>query len=147
MIKLITPPGMLLTTALLVTYSVLAFRIGRIEGSWALLAGSGIAAVASYGTAMVRPWSRYLVYVLAIGFVAKLGHSIYAGVDSGYFDFQFGSQWTALRALVPSMTMALLSCVCCILVFRHFRGASQDQPQIAARNKEEPSRKTNATAE
>ena len=122
MIKLITPPGMLLTVALLVIYGVYAFLIGSIEKSWALWAGSGIAAVASYGTAMLRPWSQYLVYLLAAGFFAKLGFSIYAGVVSGYFDFQFGSVSESLKAILPSAMMALLSCVCCLLVFRHFRG-------------------------
>ena len=122
MIKLITPPGMLLTVALLVIYGVYAFLIGSIEKSWVLWAGSGIAAVASYGTAMLRPWSQYLVYLLATGFIAKLGHSIYAGVVSGYFDFQFGSVSESLKAVLPEAMMALLSCVCCLLVFRHFRG-------------------------
>jgi hypothetical protein len=122
MIKLITPPGMLLTVALLVIYCVYAFLIGSIEKSWILLAGSGIAAVASYGTAMLRPWSQYLVYLLAAGFLAKLGFSIYVGVVSGFFGFQFGSVSESLKAVLPSAMMALLSCVCCLLVFRHFRG-------------------------
>jgi hypothetical protein len=120
-IKLITPPGMLLTVALLVIYSVYAFLIGSIEKSWVLWAGCGIAAVASYGTAMLRPWSQYLVYLLATGFIAKLGFSVYAGVVSGYFDFQFGSVSESLKAILPEATMALLSCICCLLVFRHFR--------------------------
>jgi len=123
MIKLITPPGMLLTVALLVIYSVYAFQIGSIEKSWALLAGSGIAVVASYGAAMLRPWSQYLVYLLTLGFIVKLGHSIYAGIASGYFAFQFGSLSESLKALIPSTTMVLLSCVCCLIVFRHFRNA------------------------
>ena len=89
MIKLITPPGMLLTVALLVIYSAYAFLIGSIEKSWVLLAGGGVAIVASYGTAMLRPWSRYLVYALAIGFVAKLAQSMTAAIRAGYFGFQF----------------------------------------------------------
>jgi hypothetical protein len=131
MIKLITPPGMLLTVALLVIYSVYAFLIGSIEKSWVLLAGCGTAIVASYGTAMLRPWSQYLVYLLAVGFTAKLGQSIYAGVVSGYFDFQFGSVSESLQAVVPSTMMVLLSCVCCLLVFRHFRGARETGAGIA----------------
>ena len=54
MIKLITPPGMLLTVALLVIYSAYAFLIGSIEKSWVLLAGGVVAIVASYGTAMLK---------------------------------------------------------------------------------------------
>lgn len=131
MIKLITPPGMLLTVALLVIYSIYAFLIASIERSWALWVGCGIAAVTSYGTAMLRPWSQYLVYLLAAGFTAKLGHSIYAGVASGYFDFQFGSVGESLKALLPSAMMTLLSCICCVLVFRHFRRPRNDVARAA----------------
>ncbi len=62
MVRLITPPGMLLTTALLVIYSGYAFVIGWIEDSWPLRVGGALAVIASYGVAMLRPWSRYLVY-------------------------------------------------------------------------------------
>ena len=120
-IKLITPPGMLLTTALLFIYSVYAFLIGSIEDSVPLLVGGVIAVVATYGVAMLRPWSRYLVYLLTAGFVAKLGYSIYSGITSGYFDFQFGSANASLKSLAPSVALAILSGVCCVLVFRHFR--------------------------
>jgi hypothetical protein len=121
MIKLITPPGMLLTVALLVIYSLYAFLIGSIEKSWMLLAGGVVAIVASYGTAMLRPWSRYLVYLLTAGFFAKLGLSIYDGIASGYFDFQFASTAQVARSLTPALLMALLSGVCCVLVHRQFR--------------------------
>ena len=123
MIKLITPPGMLLTVALLVIYSVYAFLIGSIEKSWVLLVGGVVAIVASYGTAMLRPWSRYLVYALAMGFVSKLAQSIIAAIRAGYFGFQFRSTQQALWSLAPSLLLVVLSCVCCLLVFRHFRVA------------------------
>lgn len=121
MIKLITPPGMLLTVALLIIYCVYALLIGSIENSQILIAGGIVAALASYGTAMLRPWSRYLVYLLTAGFITKLTVSILAGIRSGYFNFQFGSVGEALKSLLPGALMALLSCVCCIIVFRHFR--------------------------
>ena len=89
MIRLITPPGMLLTVALLAIYSVCAFLIGRIEDSWPLQVASLVAIVASYGTARLRPWSRYLVYLLAAGFVIKMALSIVQAVSAGFFDFQF----------------------------------------------------------
>ena len=120
MIKLITPPGMLLTVALLVIYSVYAFLIGSIEKSWVLLAGGVMAIVASYGTAMLRPWSRYLVYLLTAGFFAKLGFSIYDAMESGFFEFQFGSARATALSLLPSLFMASLSGACCFLVYRHF---------------------------
>ena len=121
MIKLITPPGMLLTVALLVIYSAYAFLIGSIEESWVLLAGGVVAIVASYGTAMLKSWSRYLVYALAIGFIAKLAQSVIAAIRAGYFGFQFGSTQEALWSLTPSLLMVVLSCLCCVLVYRHFR--------------------------
>ncbi len=123
MIKLITPPGMLLTVALLVIYSVYAFLIGSIEESWPLLIGGIVAVLASYGVAMLRPWSRHLVYVLTAGFVTKLGLSIYSGVVSGFFGFQYESLAEAAHSLAPSLLMALLSGVCCAFVYRHFRQA------------------------
>ena len=103
MIKLITPPGMLLTVALLVIYCVYAFLIGWIEKSWLLLAGGLIAVAATYGVAMVRPWSRYLVYLLTAGFFAKLGLSIYDGVRSGFYGFHFGSTAQIARSLLPTL--------------------------------------------
>ena len=126
MIKLITPPGMLLTVALLAIYSAYAFLIGSIEKSWILTAGGMVAVVATYGVAMVRPWSRYLVYLLTAGFFAKLGLSIYEGVKSGFFGFQFGSPAQVARSLLPTLVMALLSVVCCALVYRQFRPARSD---------------------
>ncbi len=121
MIKLITPPGMLLTVALLVIYSAYAFLIGIIEDSGLLVAGGAIAVVASYGTAMMRPWSQYLVYLLTAGFIAKLGHSVYQAQAAGFFDFQFGSARAIALSLLPSLVMAALSCACCFFVYRHFR--------------------------
>lgn len=125
MIKLITPLGMLLTVALLALYSVYAFRIGTIEDSWILLTGSVLSLAAAYGTAMLRPWSQHLVYLLTVGFIAKLAHSVYAGVMSGYFAFQFSSVAEALKSLRPSAIMVLISCVCCFLVYRHFHRRSE----------------------
>jgi hypothetical protein len=120
MIKLITPPGMLLTVALLAIYSAYAFLIGSIEDSWPLQIGALVSIAASYGVAMLRPWSQYLVYALAAGFIGKLGLSIVAAVRSGFFSFQFGSTREIVWSLLPSLLMTMLSILCCALVFRHF---------------------------
>ena len=129
MIKLITPPGMLLTVALLVIYSAYAFLIGSIEKSWVLLAGGVAAIVASYGTAMLKPWSRFLVYALTTGFVAKLGNSLVQGYRSGFFGFQFGSVREVLVSLVHSLLLTLLACVCCAIVYRQFRSRPAQSPE------------------
>jgi hypothetical protein len=130
MIKLITPPGMLLTVALLAIYSAYAFLIGLIENSFPLLIGGVLSVVASYGVAMLRPWSRGLVYLLTAGFVGKLALSVFDGVQSGYFAFQFGSLGEALRSMFPAVLMVLLSFTCCFLVSRHFRPAAAAGPQV-----------------
>ena len=125
MIKLITPLGMLLTTALLVIYSAYAFMIGWIEDSWPLRAGGALAVITRYGVAMLRPWSRYLVYLLAAGFIAKLAHSIWYASNAGFFDFQFQSTQRIAASLLQSAVMAALSLLSCYLVFRHFDRASR----------------------
>jgi len=120
LIKLDTPPGILLTVALLVVYSGWAFLVGTFEDSWLLRIAGVIAIVASVGTALLKPWSRWLVYALAAGFIAKLAWSIIAAVRVGYFGFQFGTSTAALVSLAPSLLMAMLSCICCWIVYRHF---------------------------
>ncbi len=132
MIKLITPPGMLLTVALMVIYCVYAFLIGLIERSWVLGVAGTLTIVACYGTAMLRPWSRYLVYLLTSGFVAKLAYSIYSAVVAGYFGFQFGSAADAARSLAPSLLMTLISFACSIIVYRHFSRAAPAEAASAA---------------
>jgi hypothetical protein len=144
MIKLITPPGMLLTVALMVIYGAYAFLIGLIERSWVLGVAGSLTIIACYGTAMLRPWSRFLVYLLTSGFVAKLAASIYSARVAGYFEFQFASAAEAMRSLAPSMLMVLISGACSVIVYRHFRRAAKAEataaayPQQAAATEEPP---------
>lgn len=124
MIKLITPPGMLLTTALLVVYSAYAFMVGWVEDSWPLRLGGALAVVATYGVAILRPWSRYLVYLLTAGFIGKLAHSLWYAHTAGYFDVQFGSARQSFASLVPSSVLVVLSLLCCYFVYQHFTDRS-----------------------
>jgi hypothetical protein len=112
---------MLFTTALLVIYGTYAMLIGSIEDSWPLLAGGMLAAVASYGTAMVRPWSKYFVYTVTVGFAAKVGLSVHYAVKAGFFLFQFGTPSDIAISLLPSFFMCALGVACCIIVQRQFR--------------------------
>jgi hypothetical protein len=130
MIKLITPPGMLFTTALLAIYGTYAFLIGSIEDSLPLLIGGALAVAATYGTAMVRPWSRYLVYLMTAGFFSKLGLSIFQAQRAGFFEFQFGSNAEIARSLLPSLMMAALGLVCCAIVYRQFDSARPRTPPV-----------------
>ena len=83
MFKLITPPGLLLTTAVLAIYAVAAAQVARIEQSWPLAVAAAVAAVASAGTAFMRPWSRWLVHLMTVGFVAKWLWSVWYGYRAG----------------------------------------------------------------
>jgi hypothetical protein len=134
MIKLITPPGMLFTTALLVIYGTYAAMIGSIEQSFLLLVGTAVAAVATYGTAMVRPWSRYLVYALTAGFFAKFGISMFEAHQAGFFAIQFGSKWEIAASLAPSCVMAGLGVICCTIVYRQFPAATAAQAKSPAQD-------------
>lgn len=124
MLKLITPPGMLLTVALLAIYSISAFMIGWIEDSWPLRIGGALAVIASYGVAMLRPWSRYLVYLLTTGFMAKLAHSVWYAHVAGFFDFQFVSAQQSVASLLPSIALVVLSLMCCYFVHKHFANST-----------------------
>ena len=81
----------------------------------------GIAAVACVATALMKPWSQYLVYLMTAGFVGKWGWSVCDGIRSGYFGFQFGATRTAIQSLAPGLLMVVLSCTCAWLVYRYFR--------------------------
>lgn len=132
MIKLITPLGMLVTVALLVIYSLYALRIGLLEDSWILSAAGGLSIAAAYGTAMLRPWSQYLVYLLTAGFVGKLVYSILAAIRAGFFDFYFATTLQVVWSLTPGAVMALISCVCALMVFRHFRSRARVASDLSA---------------
>ena len=123
MVKLDTPPGILLTVALMLIYSAYAFLAGLTEESPALMAVGVVAIIASVGTALLKPWSRWLVYALAGGFVGKLTWSVVAAVRAGFFGFHFRSSAEVFRSLLPSLLMALLSCACCWIVYRQFAAA------------------------
>ena len=130
--KLDTPLGMLLTVALLAIYAAYAFLTASAIRSWMFVLVGAVAVCACIGTAMLRPWSRYLVYVLTAGFIGNLAYSIYAGAEAGYFSFQFQTPGAAARSLVPGLVMAVLSAACCVLVYRYFsrRAATEGNPRV-----------------
>ena len=134
MFQVITPPGMLFTTALLAIYGTYALLIGMIERSMPLQLGAVVSIAAVYGTALVRSWSTQLVYLVTAGFIAKLGSSILEAQRAEFFGFQFGSTWEIAWPLIPSLIMALLSLVCCVILRRQFqqRPAPVPLPQFNA---------------
>ena len=122
MLKLITPPGLLLTTALLAIYAFAAARVAYVEHSFALAAAAAVSAVACCGVALMRRWSQYLVYLLTVAFASKWCWSIYDAYRAGYFDFRFGGEtWRAMRPLAPGLAMIALSGTCSWIVRRQFK--------------------------
>ena len=114
-----TPTPMLVTVALLVVYAVGAMMIGVAEKSWVIGGAALAAAVAAYGAATLKPWSRYFVFALALALVGKLGYSIYRAQAAGYFDgFETGE--AAFRSLVPIVTLTVLFLIACWIVHRQF---------------------------
>ena len=124
--KLITPMGLLVTTALLAIFSVAAAKVALVERSYPLAVAAAMSAVACAGTAYMQRWSQYLVHLMTAGFVAKWAWSVYDGYRAGYFDFQFGSTHESLRSLVPGLAIVALSGVCSCLVHAHFARAGRD---------------------
>ena len=120
MIKLITPPGMLVTVALLAIYCAYASWTAFIEQSWLYAVVALISLAACVGTAFLKSWSRYPVYVLTVGFVAAWCYSVYAAMQVGFFGFFFSSPAAAAKSLAPGLVLACLSLVCSCMVLRHF---------------------------
>lgn len=123
MIKLITPVGMLVTVALLAIYATYAFWIAYTDESL-LYAFLGLPCCAAcVGTALLRPWSQYLVYALTSLFVVGWFYSVYSGASVGYFGFFFESPTAAAKSLAPGVALVVLSCIASWLTYSHFRAA------------------------
>jgi hypothetical protein len=128
MVKLITPIGMLITVALLAIYAAYAFWTAYIDESWIYGLLGCLAIIACYGTAMLRNWSRYLVYLLTALFIAAWFYSVYSGAVVGYYDIFFSSQFLVIKALAPGFVLVLLSCGASWITFSHFRRARPLSP-------------------
>lgn len=118
--KLITPIGLLVTTALLAIYSVAAANVALIERSYPLAIAAAVSAVACVGTAYMQRWSQYLVHLMTAGFCAKWIRSVYDGYRAGYYDTESGATLEQLRSLAPGLALIALSGVCSWLIHRHF---------------------------
>jgi hypothetical protein len=108
---------MLLVVALLVIYAAGALLVASMEKSWLVGGASVAAAIAAIGTAVLRPWSRHLVYALTFALIGKLGYSLYAARVAGFFDM-FGDK--VLWSLLPSCVLTVLFILACWIVRRQF---------------------------
>src|SRR5215468_9764293 len=116
MARLVTPVGILITVALLALYGVYAAWIGVSQHS--LL--SGVSAVVAFvAAALLKPWSRYLVYLLSALIIGTWCYSLFSAANAGYFGLYTASQ--IARQLAPGIFLALLACFCTYAVFRQFR--------------------------
>src|SRR5262245_36515322 len=125
MVKLITPIGMLVTVALLAVYATYAFWTASVDQSWVYGLLGVLSLVACYGTAMLRPWSQWLVYLLTALFIGAWCYSVYAGATVGFFTFFFSSRLLAVKALAPGLVLVMLSCLASWNAFSHFRRVRQ----------------------
>jgi hypothetical protein len=114
-----TPNGMLVTVALLAIYAAYAGWSAYVQGSWTFAIVAVGALAACVGTALLRPWSQFLVYLLVVGLVGGWCWSIYAALRVGYFEMYSPSQ--LVLQLGPGAFIALLSAACAYIVYRHFR--------------------------
>jgi hypothetical protein len=116
---LITPVKILIVMALLALYGVYAGWMAIVERSLVYGFSAAIAIVACVGAALLKPWSRYLVYLLATAVVGSWAYSVYDAARVGYFGLFSRSE--VFIALVPEVFLMLLSCYCVYAVFTQFR--------------------------
>ena len=112
---------MLITVAVLAWYAAYSFWTAYVDKSWIYGLLGVLSLLACAGTAMLRPWSQYLVYPLTAVFVAAWGYSVYAGATVGFFNFFYSSQLLAIKALAPGLALVVLSCIASWNTFSHFR--------------------------
>jgi hypothetical protein len=89
------------------------------QQAWLVGVTGVLAIVACVGAALLKPWSRYIVYVLAAAAIATWVYSLYAASAAGYFGYFTSAQ--IARSLAPGGFLVLLSCYCAYAVWRQFR--------------------------
>jgi hypothetical protein len=114
-----TPVRMLLVVALLGLIAFVAVRLAMSERSWPYALAAALAALACVATAMLKPWSRFLVYLVNLACVAVLGYSVYIFDRTGVL--RTLSAGRIVRSLAPATVMVLLICYCSYVVFINFR--------------------------
>jgi hypothetical protein len=114
-----TPLRMLYAVALLALYACFAAWLALSDHSWAYVLIAIAAAVASVASAMLKPWSRFLVYALCASFIAAWGYSVYRSYRVGLFHLLSPGQLA--RFLAPDILMVGLIVYCSYAVYANFR--------------------------
>jgi hypothetical protein len=109
-----TPAGMLLAVALLALFGVYGLWTAWYERSWwsiaLALTVAVVAFVACVGAALLKAWSRYLVYLLTAAAMGAWAYSIRAGIEAGFFSLYSPQQ--IVVSLLPEALLILLACFC-----------------------------------
>ena len=83
---------MLVAVALLAVYAAYAGWSAVVNRSWPFGVVAVGALVACVGTAKLRPWSQFLVYLLVAGMIGGWCWSVYVALRVGYFELYSPSQ-------------------------------------------------------
>ncbi len=113
------PMRMLFAVALLALYACFAGWLAFREHSWPYALVAVAAALGCVTAAMLKPWSRFIVYLLNIAFLAAWGYFIHAYYRTGAL--RLLSNGRLARLLAPDTVMVLLICYCSYAVFINFR--------------------------
>lgn len=135
---LVTPFGILITVALLALCGAYASLVAITQQSWLEGVAAVLAFVACVAAALLKPWSRYVVYLLAAAALATWTDSIHTAKVAGYFGYFSAAQ--IARALAPGAFLVALSCYCAYAVYRQFRVREPRAPHAQPRADEQPPR-------
>ena len=114
--------GFLIAGIIFLIAAIMPFAEGQtVKVSFFVIGIAFLAIVACAGTAMLQPWSRYLVYLLTTGFTLAWSWSVASAARAGYFSFAFRARTEIFRSLLPELVLVALSAACSYMVFRYFR--------------------------
>jgi hypothetical protein len=114
-----TPLPILITVAVLTLYVALACWQAIAGHSWLDAGFALVAAAAALSAALLRSWSRFLVYLLTIALIGSWIRSIHTSHALGYF--RIYSLGHVLASLLPEGLLVLLSGYCSYAVYRQFQ--------------------------
>jgi hypothetical protein len=109
---------MLVTVALLATYCAYAGWVAVQKESLLYGIAALLALVACVALAMLRPWSRFLVYILTVAFTGGWIYSAWQAARSGYFALV--STQASIVTLAPGVALVAVSSFCAVAVYRQF---------------------------
>jgi hypothetical protein len=113
-----TPVPILITIAALALYVALGSWRAFQWHDWLGAAFALVGAAAAISAALLRPWSRFLVYLVTLALMGSWFYSIHVSHALGYF--RIYSRTQVLASLLPEGALVLLSGYCSYAVYRQF---------------------------